>query len=47
VALLWPATSEAARIPHPSYILVLVLMAVVGIACTARNGRPRTKALRA
>jgi inner membrane protein len=46
VALFWPATSEAPRISHPSYIVVLVLIAAVGIACAARAGSSSSKALR-
>ena len=46
VALFWPATSEASRISHPSYIVVLVLIAAVGIACAARAGSSSSKALR-
>ena len=45
VALFWPATSEASRISHPAYIVVLVLFAV-GIACAARAGSSSSKALR-
>lgn len=36
VALLWPATSSALRMPYWTYVAVLVLVAGVGIACTAR-----------